>query len=89
MRATDIDSDGDSGQALAGEGHVGDECRTVNVLGRAEDVALERMGDHDVVADFYQKMVDAEVIEDGLDIAAAYTTDFVNKGVGMDLKPAN
>ncbi|WP_415405048.1 ABC transporter substrate-binding protein [Tateyamaria sp. SN3-11] len=43
----------------------------------------------DVVADFYQKMVDADVIEDGLDIAAAYTTDFVNKGVGMDLKPAN
>lgn len=43
----------------------------------------------DVVADFYAKMVNAGVIEDGLAIEAAYTTDFVNKGVGMDLKPTN
>ncbi len=41
------------------------------------------------VGDFYRKMVDAGVIEDGIDWQAAFTTDFVNKGVGMDLKPAN
>ena len=37
------------------------------------------------VGDFYQKMVTAGVIEDGLDYKAAYSTEFVGKGVGMDL----
>jgi len=41
----------------------------------------------DVVADFYSKMVAAGVIEDGLDVTKAYTTEFVNQGLGMDLKP--
>ena len=40
-----------------------------------------------VVQDFYTKMVAAGVIEDGLDIQAAYTTEFVGKGFGMELKP--
>lgn len=40
-----------------------------------------------VVQDFYTKMVAAGVIEDGLDIKAAYTTEFVGKGLGMDIKP--
>lgn len=35
---------------------------------------------------FYDKMVGAGVIEAGLDYTAAYTTDFVNAKVGMDLK---
>jgi NitT/TauT family transport system substrate-binding protein len=39
------------------------------------------------VGDFYAKMVAAGVIEDGIDWKAAYTTDFANKKVGMDLKP--
>jgi NitT/TauT family transport system substrate-binding protein len=43
----------------------------------------------DKVGDFYRKMVDAGVIEDGIDWQAAFTTEFVNQGVGMDLKPAN
>ncbi|MEO1238341.1 MAG: ABC transporter substrate-binding protein [Pseudomonadota bacterium] len=38
------------------------------------------------VQDFYSKMVDAGVIEAGLDLSATYTTQFVGKGVGMDLK---
>jgi len=37
-------------------------------------------------ADFYEKMVAAGVIEGGLDIAQSYTLDFVNKGVGLELK---
>lgn len=41
------------------------------------------------VADFYAKMVKAGVVEDGLPWQTTYTTAFVNKGVGMDLKPAN
>lgn len=35
---------------------------------------------------FYGKMVDAGVLPDGIDISRAYTLDFVNKGVGLDLK---
>ncbi len=38
------------------------------------------------VEDFYNKMVEAGVVEAGLDYSATYTTDFVGKGVGMDLK---
>ncbi len=40
------------------------------------------------VADFYGKMVDAGVVPAGLDLSAAYTTQFVNQGVGNDLRPA-
>ena len=35
---------------------------------------------------FYAKMVEAGVIEDGLDIGQTYTLEFVNEGVGVDLK---
>jgi NitT/TauT family transport system substrate-binding protein len=38
--------------------------------------------------DFFKKMVDAGVVPADLDYKAAYTTQFVNKGVGLDLKPA-
>ncbi len=37
------------------------------------------------VSDFYEKMVSAGVIEAGLDFEAAFTTEFVGKGVGLDL----
>ncbi|MFH1796794.1 MAG: ABC transporter substrate-binding protein [Pseudomonadota bacterium] len=35
---------------------------------------------------FYDKMVAAKVMPAGIDIKKAYTLDFVNKGVGLDLK---
>jgi NitT/TauT family transport system substrate-binding protein len=38
------------------------------------------------VAEFYKKMVDAGVVKGGLDLSNAYTTGYVCKGVGMDLK---
>ncbi len=38
-------------------------------------------------ADFYSKMVDAGVVEAGLDISSSYTLEFINNGVGMDLRP--
>ncbi|MCG6885566.1 MAG: ABC transporter substrate-binding protein [Silicimonas sp.] len=38
------------------------------------------------VEDFFNKMVEAGVIEADIDWKAAYTTDFVGQGVGMDLK---
>lgn len=41
------------------------------------------------VGDFYAKMVNAGVIEDGLAWQSALSTNFANKGVGMDLKPSN
>lgn len=40
------------------------------------------------IADFYAKMVEAGVVPAGLDISQTYTLDFINKGVGMDLRPA-
>ncbi|MBV6658943.1 MAG: ABC transporter substrate-binding protein [Devosiaceae bacterium] len=39
------------------------------------------------MADFYAKMVEAGVVEPGLDISPSYTLAFINNGVGMDLKP--
>ena len=38
------------------------------------------------VEDFYNKMVDAGVVDSGIDWQAAFTTEFAGKGVGMDLK---
>jgi NitT/TauT family transport system substrate-binding protein len=37
--------------------------------------------------DFFKKMVDAGVVPADVDYKAAYTTAFVNQGVGLDLKP--
>jgi NitT/TauT family transport system substrate-binding protein len=38
------------------------------------------------IKDFYDKMVKAKVVPAGIDIKKAYTLDFVNKGVGLELK---
>lgn len=40
----------------------------------------------EAVGSFYDKMVAAGVVAEGVDYKTAYTTDFVGKGVGMDLK---
>ena len=37
--------------------------------------------------DFYDKMVKAGVVKAGIDYKKAYTLEFVNKGVGLDLRP--
>ena len=39
--------------------------------------------------DFYDKMVKAKVVDAGIDYAKSYTLKFVNKGVGLDLRPKN
>jgi NitT/TauT family transport system substrate-binding protein len=41
------------------------------------------------VEDFYIKMVDAGVVPEGLDWKASFTTEFVGKGLGLDLRPKN
>ena len=38
------------------------------------------------MASFYDKMVKAGVVKDGIDIKASYTLDYVNAGIGLDLK---
>ena len=38
------------------------------------------------MASFYEKMVKAGVLKEGIDIKQSYTLDYVNKGVGLDLK---
>ncbi|MEO5322521.1 ABC transporter substrate-binding protein [Mesorhizobium sp. CC13] len=53
--------------------------------GDTEKLGIGAMTDERVKS-FYDKMVKAKVIPDGIDITKAYTLDFVNKGVGIDLK---
>ena len=40
-------------------------------------------------SDFYNKMVKAGIVKAGIDYKQAYTLQFVNKGVGLDLRPKN
>jgi NitT/TauT family transport system substrate-binding protein len=40
------------------------------------------------MAEFYATMVKSGAAPEGLDLTPAYTLQFVNKGVGLDLKPA-
>jgi NitT/TauT family transport system substrate-binding protein len=53
--------------------------------GDAEKMGIGVITD-DVVENFYNLMVETGVVEAGIDIASSYTTQFVGKGVGMDLK---
>jgi NitT/TauT family transport system substrate-binding protein len=41
------------------------------------------------VKDFFDKMVKAGVVKPDIDYKKAYTTKFVDKGVGLDLRPKN
>lgn len=41
------------------------------------------------VASFYDKMVRAGVVRGNIDFRKAYTLRFINKGVGLDLRPKN
>jgi NitT/TauT family transport system substrate-binding protein len=41
------------------------------------------------MASFFDKMVRAGVVRPGIDFRKAYTLRFVNKGVGLDLRPKN
>jgi NitT/TauT family transport system substrate-binding protein len=41
------------------------------------------------VKDFYDQMVKAKVVKADIDYKKAYTTKFVDKGVGLDLRPKN
>jgi NitT/TauT family transport system substrate-binding protein len=41
------------------------------------------------VASFFDKMVRAGVVRRDIDFRQAYTLRFVNKGVGVDLRPKN
>ncbi|MGC3937441.1 ABC transporter substrate-binding protein [Roseobacter sp. EG26] len=54
--------------------------------GAALEMGIGAMTD-EVVSDFYQKMVAAGVLEDGLDWEASYTLEFTNKSVGKSIKP--
>lgn len=53
--------------------------------GDALELGIGAMTD-EKIKDFYDKMVEAGVIEAGLDYSATYTLDFTNAKVGMDLK---
>ena len=53
--------------------------------GDTETMGIGAMTDERVES-FYNKMVKAGVVKDGIDIKASYTLDYVNAGVGLDLK---
>ncbi len=53
--------------------------------GDTEKLGIGAMTDARIKS-FYDKMVKAKVIAEGIDVTKAYTLQFVNKGVGIDLK---
>jgi len=53
--------------------------------GDAMSMGIGAMTD-DKVKDFYDKMISSGVLTEEVDWKAAYTTEFVNQGIGMDLK---
>jgi NitT/TauT family transport system substrate-binding protein len=53
--------------------------------GDTEKLGIGAMSD-ERMQDFYDKMVAAKVMPAGIDIKKAYTLEFVNKGVGLELK---
>jgi NitT/TauT family transport system substrate-binding protein len=57
------------------------------VSGDAETKGIGCMTD-ERWSEFYAKMITAGVYEEGIDVSKAYTTQFVCKGVGMDLAKA-
>ncbi|MEM9796364.1 MAG: ABC transporter substrate-binding protein [Pseudomonadota bacterium] len=54
--------------------------------GEALEMGIGAMSDARI-EDFFNKMVEAGVIEAEIDWQASYTLDFTNKQVGMDIKP--
>jgi NitT/TauT family transport system substrate-binding protein len=55
--------------------------------GDAETLGIGAMTQERMDA-FYASMVESGVVADGIDFSGAWTMQFVNKGVGLDLKPA-
>ncbi len=53
--------------------------------GDSETLGIGAMTDARITS-FYDKMVAAGVVDPGLDYKASYTLDFINKGVGLDVK---
>jgi len=52
--------------------------------GDAEELGIGVITD-EKVEDFYNAMVEAGVVEAGLDFQSAYTTEFVGQGLGIEL----
>lgn len=55
------------------------------VSGTAEEMGIGAM-DGATIESFYQKMVDAGVIEAGIDVKQSYTLDYANTGASLDLQ---
>ncbi|MEM7724347.1 MAG: hypothetical protein AAF376_18535 [Pseudomonadota bacterium] len=41
----------------------------------------------EVIGGFYEDMVEIGIVDAGLDWESSFTTDFVNQGLGMELRP--
>ena len=66
MGAADVDDDAVVIERFGDEGSVDDEGRAVQRLRRPEHGAAERMGDHDVIANFNGEQGTSSGISNGL-----------------------
>ena len=90
---------GDNADAIAlikeANPEMGDD-KIAYAIGKLKDWGIVDSGDTETmgigvitdakVEDFYNKMVEAGVVDGGIDYKKTYTTQFVGNGVGMDLK---
>ena len=90
---------GDNADAIAlikeANPEMGDD-KIAYAIGKLKDWGIVDSGDAETmgigvitdekVEDFYNKMVEAGVVDAGIDYKKTYTTEFVGNGVGMDLK---
>ena len=90
---------GDNAEAIAlikeANPEMGDD-KIAYAIGKLKDWGIVDSGDaatmgigvitDEKVEDFYNKMVEAGVVDAGIDYKNTYTTEFVGNGVGMDLK---
>jgi NitT/TauT family transport system substrate-binding protein len=65
-----------------------DKMKEYGILEARETLKLGvgAMSDHQIKS-FFDKMVRAKVVKAGTDYRRSYTLQFVNKGVGLDLRP--
>ena len=66
MCAADIDHDSIVVEALGDKGSIHHECGAMHLLRGSKNRALERMGDHDVIANFDSEQGSSLRVDDGL-----------------------
>ena len=79
---------GVAGHRIAGEQDPGGLARGIVDSGETLKKGIGAMTDANV-ASFFDKMVRAGVVKQDIDFRKAYTLRFINKAVGLELRPKN